>query len=333
MRFDRLKEEITMRRLLATTVVIACIVSGPRCTGASQSVRPAQGGSTAGTTGTRTDPGGQLTLPNKKDSIKLLVIGDSGTGGGTQRTVATRIAAFHKLFPFTFAIMAGDNLYGSERDHDYERKFERPYKPLLDAGVKFYAALGNHDDPAQRNYKLFNMNGERFYSFKPEKLGGVRFFALDSNYMTPDQLKWLEKELAASGSDWKIPFFHHPLYSSGGRHGSDVVLREQLEPLFIKHGVQVVVTGHEHFYERTKPQNGIVYFITGNSAKLRKGDIERSALTAKGYDQGYTFTLFEIDGDNLHFQTISSTGSTVDSGVIQRKPAAASTKPPMKKDE
>ena len=147
-----------------------------------------------------------------------------------------------------------------------------PYKPILDAGVKFYAALGNHDDAAlQRNYKPFNMNGERFYSFKPQT--GVRFFALDSNYVDKAQLDWLDKQLVASGSEWKIMFFHHPLYSSGETHGSAELQRGLLEPVFIKHGVNVVLTGHEHFYERIKPQKGIAYFIIGSSAKLRKGDL------------------------------------------------------------
>lgn len=128
----------------------------------------------------------RLLLPKKDGSVKFLVIGDSGTGGGAQKKVADRIAAVHKIFPFEFAIMAGDNLYGGESAGDFRRKFEIPYKPLLDAGVKFYAALGNHDDPAQAFYKPFNMNGERFYTFKAPKpgigdRGGVRFFALDSN--------------------------------------------------------------------------------------------------------------------------------------------------------
>lgn len=83
-------------------------------------------------------------------------------------------------------------------------------------------------------------------------------------------------------------FFHHPLYSSGGRHGSDRALREQLEPIFLKHGVNVVLSGHDHFYERIKPQKGITYFVSGAAAKLRRGDIERSPLTAKGFDQGIT---------------------------------------------
>ena len=260
-----------------------------------------------------------LTLPMKEGSVRFAVIGDSGTGGSAQQRVAQQIVASRARFPFDFALMLGDNLYGDEDPGDYEKKFEGPYKPLLDAGVKFYAALGNHDDPAQRFYKPFNMNGERYYSFKPPKGDGVRFFALDSNYMSKEQLAWLEKELAASGSDWKICFFHHPIYSSGDRHGSDEALREQVEPLLVKYGVSVVFTGHEHFYERLKPQKGITYIISGSAAKLRKGDIEKSDMTAKGYDTGYAFVLAEITGNELYFHTIDGQGRTVDSGVIQRR--------------
>ena len=267
----------------------------------------------------------RLQLPNKSDSIKFLAIGDSGTGGSDQRRVASRIAEVYKIFKFEFAIMVGDNLYGGEGASDYRRKFEEPYKPLIDAGVKFYAALGNHDDPTQRFYKPFNMNGERYYSFKAPKpgigiRGGARFFALDSNYMSPEQLKWLEKELAASGADWKVPFFHHPLYSSGAKHGSDTALRDQLEPLFLKYGVDVVFAGHEHFYERLKPQNGIYYITEGGSAKLRAGNIRvGSEMTAKGFDTDNTFMLVEIVKDQLYFETISRRGQVIDAGTFMRR--------------
>ena len=261
---------------------------------------------------------GQVSLPKKEGTVKFAVIGDSGTGGSAQMKVARQLAAAREQFPFTFAVMLGDNMYGSERPDDFVDKFERPYKPLLDAGVKFYAALGNHDDPNERFYKLFNMNGERYYSFKAPQ-GSVRFFALDSNYMDKAQLEWLEKELAASDSQWKIAFFHHPLYSSGDKHGSDEALREQLEPLFLKYGVNLVLTGHEHFYERIKPQKGITHIVAGSSAKLRKGNIGASDMTAKGFDQGYAFLLMEIDGDVLQFQTINEVGKTVDAGNIRRE--------------
>jgi hypothetical protein len=270
-----------------------------------------------------------LKLPLKEGSVRFAVLGDAGTGGTAQYQIAKQLTSFRSSFPFEFVIMLGDNMYGNERADDFEDKFERPYKALLDGKVKFYAALGNHDDPNQRFYKPFNMNGERYYSFKPPQ-GGVRFFVLDSNYMDQKQLDWLKKELAASGSDWKIAFFHHPIYSSGGKHGSDELLREQLEPLFVSEGVSAVFTGHEHFYERLKPQKGIHYVILGSSAKLRRGDIQKSAMTEKGFDTGYTFMGVEITGDELYFQTISEKGATVDSGVIRRptrdKPPTPSTK-------
>jgi 3',5'-cyclic AMP phosphodiesterase CpdA len=263
-------------------------------------------------------PAQDIRLPLKPGSVKFAVIGDTGTGDKNQVQVARALAAVHEKFPFEFALMAGDNIYGSDSAKDYAKKFEAPYKTLLDKGVKFYAALGNHDDPNQRFYKPFNMNGERYYTFKPSLNANVRFFALDSNYMDDKQLQWLDKELAASGSDWKIAYFHHPPYSSGSTHGSADLLREQIEPLFVKHGVSAVFTGHEHFYERIKPQKGIAYFINGSSAKLRRGDLLKSNLTAKGWDGGLTYMLVEIVGDEMTFQVLSPKGETIDSGVIKQ---------------
>jgi predicted phosphodiesterase len=268
-------------------------------------------------------PTKNVRLPNKAGSLKFAVIGDSGQPGGGQAAVAAQMAKWRANFRFEFVIMTGDNLYGSENPRDYEKKFAIPYKPIIDSGVKFYASLGNHDDGGQTNYKLFNMEGRKYYSFKPTD--DVRFFAIDSNYVDSKQLEWLEKEFAASGSAWKIAFFHHPLYSSGETHGSADAQRELLEPLFVKHGVNVVIAGHEHFYERLKPQKGIAYFTLGSSSKLRKGDLRRTAMTAYGNDTDYAFMLVEIDGDKLHFQTISDKGATLDAGVVNR-PKAATTK-------
>jgi len=160
----------------------------------------------------------ELRLPNKDGSLKFAVIGDTGEPSSGQIAIARQMVSWRGRFPFEFALMMGDNLYGAEGSRDYEKKFAGPYKALLDGGVKFYAALGNHDDAAQVQYKAFNMNGQKYYTFKPQN--GVRFFAIDSNYVDQKQIQWLDKELAASGSDWKIAYFHHPLYSSGKTHGS-----------------------------------------------------------------------------------------------------------------
>jgi 3',5'-cyclic AMP phosphodiesterase CpdA len=260
-----------------------------------------------------------VALPNKEDSLKFGVLGDFGTGEREQYQLADQMAKLHTRFVYEIVVTVGDNLYGSERPQDFVKKFEAPYKPLLDAGVKFYASLGNHDAREQSRYKLFNMEGRTYYTFKAPK-EDVRFFALESDYPKPEQIAWLEKELENSNEKWKIPYFHHPLYSSGERHGSDLTLRQTLEPLFIKYGVSVVLTGHDHFYERIKPQNGIVYFVVGSGGKLRGGNIDRnSGLTAKGFDTDLAFLAAEISGDEMYFNTISRQGTIIDSGMIQRR--------------
>lgn len=266
----------------------------------------------------------ELRLPNTKDSFRFAVIGDTGTGDKNQYAVAEQLNNFRQTFRFDTVLMMGDNMYGGESPNDFKKKFELPYAPLLKDGVKFYASLGNHDNSNQRNYEKFNMNGKKYYTFKPRD--GIRFFALDSNYMDQEQLQWLAKELAGSGSDWKIVFFHHPLYSSGETHGSSEQLRKILEPILLVNNVSLVLSGHEHFYERIKPQQGIAYFIVGNSAKLRRGDIRRTDLTAKGFDTDNAFMLCEIEQDKMYFQSISRTGQTIDSGVVEQKQPAQQSK-------
>jgi hypothetical protein len=258
-----------------------------------------------------------LTLPLKPDSVRFAVIGDMGTGDLPQYETAAKMNEYRQKFPYEFVITVGDNIYDGDAPSDYENKFALPYKALLDAGIKFYATLGNHDKPNQRFYKPFNMNGQQYYTHKK---GNIRFFALDTNYMNPEQLAWLEKELQNAGSEWLICYFHHALYSSARFHGSATELRLVLEPFFVKYGVQVVFAGHDHVYERVKPQQGIQYFTEGASGSLRAGNLKKMALTEIGYDRDRSFMLVEVAGDELHFQTISRTGLTVDSGMVRRVP-------------
>ena len=267
-----------------------------------------------------------VALPNRDGSFKFAVLGDFGTGNRDQFQMGAKMAEIQSRFKYETVVLTGDNLYGSERPQDFRNKFELPYKALLDRGVKFYASLGNHDSREQRYYKLFNMNGKLYYTFNPA--AEVRFFAFESTYPEPEQIKWLEDELKKSTSKWKFVFFHHPLYSSGERHGSDIRLREVLEPLFIKHNVSVVLQGHDHFYERTKPQKDITYFVVGSGGKLREGNIaSRSGITAKGYDADLAFMVAEIIGDQMYFNVVTRTGQTIDSGVITRRGGQAPTEP------
>jgi len=279
----------------------------------------------------------ELRLPVKGGSIRFAVIGDTGTASTAQYDIGKQMVAYRSKFPFDFVIMVGDNLYGgSASADDFKTKFEGPYAQLLGGKVKFYAALGNHDNPSERNYKDWNMDGQRYYTWRASpgglaKIGspGVRFFALDSNYMDKPQLDWVEAELKKSSSEWKIAFFHHPLYSSGKTHGSSLDLRQQLEPLFMKYGVTLVFSGHDHFYERIKVQNGIYYWVCGAGGSLRKGDIDRgTGLSDVGFDSDYSFMMVEIDGNDMYFQAVSRTGQTIDSGVVHHPPfPAVATEP------
>lgn len=252
---------------------------------------------------------------NRPGSLKFAVIGDNGTGDRAEYEVAAQMTAVHSTFHFDSVIMLGDNMYGRQKPQDFIDKFERPYKGLLDVGVRFYAALGNHDDQSNRFYKPFNMGGERYYSYVKNN---VRFFVLDTDLLDPKQLAWIETALKNSSDEWKICYFHHPLYSDGRTHGSQVDVRVVLEPLFVKYGVNVVFSGHDHVYERLKPQKGIYYFVSGAGGQLRKSDVKHSDLTAVFFDQDQSFMLVEIAGRDMFFKAISRTGTTVDSGSITR---------------
>ena len=260
-----------------------------------------------------------LALPNAPDSVKFAVVGDMGTGEPEQYDVAQQMTRFHAKFAFGHVITLGDNIYGGQGPEDLVKKFSKPYKPLLDAGVRFYAALGNHDDPANVSYPPWNMGGQRYYAYVVKN---VAFFVLDSDQLDPKQVDWITHALQTSHDAWKICYFHHPLYSDGRTHGSSVDLRVVLEPLFVANGVNVVFSGHDHIYERTTPQKGITYFVSGAAGQLRKGDTDPSAMTAASFDQDRSFMLVEVGANDLAFQVISRTGVTVDKGTIHHSARA-----------
>jgi predicted MPP superfamily phosphohydrolase len=263
-------------------------------------------------------PAAEIALGTRGESVKFAVLGDNGTGQQPQYDVAAQMVAARARFPFELVIMLGDNMYGPQKPKDFIDKFERPYQALLKAGVRFYAALGNHDDAtAQQVYQPFNMTGSRYYTYATKN---VRFFVLDTNILDPTQLAWIESALREASEQWKVLYFHHPLYSNGDRHGSNVELRVRLEPLFVQYGVDVVFSGHDHVYERIKPQQGITYFVAGAGGQLRKGGLSPSDTTAAAFAQDQSFMLVEIAGTELAFQAISRGGTIVDAGLIHKRP-------------
>lgn len=320
---SRIDGGVLVRRT-AAAATIAVVLTAAAC---RQSSVPAEAHRATQTSVRELSPApGALALPLQPGSVRFAVIGDSGRGDQAQNDIARQMALWRQKFPFDFVVMLGDNIYPPHEADDYATKFEQPYRPLLDAGVKFYAAIGNHDLAAELDYQGFNMEGRRYYSFRRSERtlqglegAGVRFFVLDSRSFDPQQLVWLRDELAKSRTDWKICYFHHPLYTSG-RYGNVArVLRLVLEPILIAGDVDVVLSGHEHFYERIQPQHGISYFISGGAGSLREGDIRRpSAIMARGFDTDFHFVMMEVSGDTLYFQAISRAGNTIDAGAITR---------------
>jgi 3',5'-cyclic AMP phosphodiesterase CpdA len=302
----------------ALLCVLVCLAASPACSDHARSAAPERLQVIAGDA----RPPGVL----KGGSLKFAVIGDSGRWSDAQRQTAAQLTAAHHDFPFDFVLMLGDNNYGDGSPDSYRQRFELPYKPLLDAGVTFYASLGNHDAGPQWTYPLFNMNGNRYYTFErktgvlPSIAGDrVQFFAADTVSMDDQQLVWLDRELSHSTADWKIVFCHHPIYSSGRYAFSSAARRRTLEQIFVQHEVDLVFSGHEHLYERMKPQGGVMYFVAGGSGSVRQGDLRPGEYTAAGYDRDLTFMLLEIAGDAVYFRTVNRVGEIVDRGKIVRE--------------
>lgn len=257
-----------------------------------------------------------LALPNRTDSVKFAVIGDFGTGDASEYQVAAQMAAFRGRFPFDFVITTGDNIIGGQdRPADFAEKFEQPFRALLNARVRFYATLGNHDKAANRSYPPWNMEGRRYYTFAVEH---VRFFALDSNRPDRAELAWIDDALRSSSERWKIAYFHQPLYSDGVQHGPSLELRVLFEPMLVRYGVDVVFSGHDHVYERLSPQQGVAYFVTGAGGQAVR-TLRKSAATAASFDREQTFTAVEVSDADLSFQTVSRSGTTVDAGAIHKR--------------
>jgi hypothetical protein len=259
-----------------------------------------------------------LPMPEIRGGTVFALMGDSGSGDMPQKAVAqSMLTYFTTARRFPFVLMLGDNLY----DDDYTGEFSEPYKPLLDRGVMFYAALGNHDRDLEIHFKPFNMDDRDYYTFDR---GNARFAVLNSNHASdPAQIKWLDTVFTDAGDRWRVCYFHHPLYSSG-QHASESreVIRPALEPALIRNRVNVVFSGHEHEYERVAPQHGIYYFVSGGGGRnlynVHPQEFDQVAVSE------HHFMVAEIAGDRLFFEAITPAQKVLDCGVVYRTSDAQS---------
>ena len=272
------------------------------------------------TTGTLLKPS-SLFAATVGDKLRFAVIGDWGDGSDDQAALGKQMLSTYNKSSFDLVLASGDNIYPNGAARHFAKKFEEPFRGLLKNDVKFHTVFGNHDVEDgrhdQRQYPLFNMQGQHYYTLHRGN-GLVDFFMLDTTDYDLAQAGWFDNELRTSTAKWKVVVMHHPLYSSGKKHGSSMKLRRKIEPLLTKYKVNVVFAGHDHIYERVKPQHGVQHFVTGAGGKLRHGNMDKgSTITAAGYDKDNHFMLIELDDRELSFKAISETGELIDSGAIK----------------
>ena len=253
------------------------------------------------------------------DQVAFAVIGDAGTGGRNQFRIASEMAETYRRHPFSLLLTTGDNVYFGDVVDRVREVVDKPYQPLFDAGVEFRPALGNHDvddddDDIPLTLAALRMPS-RYYAFRR---GPVDFFALDSNDMDSDQILWLTNALICSKNHWQVVYLHHPLYSSG-MHGSDLELRAPLEAALVRGGVDIVFSGHDHNYERTLPQQGVTYVVTGGGgAHIRR--VDSSAFTAVS-EADLHFTFVKVVNNTMHVIALEDDGEIMDDFVLNPRAA------------
>jgi 3',5'-cyclic AMP phosphodiesterase CpdA len=258
------------------------------------------------------------TPSEKNILLRFVSVADTGTGTKGQYDVAKAMTNYHSKNPYDLVVLAGDNIYNNGEIEKIKAVFERPYGDLLKAGVKFQAALGNHDirtanGDLQVKYPGFNMKG-RYYTYTRNQ---VQFFALNTNdiFTNKQQQAWLEKELSNSKALWKIVYGHHPIYASGV-YGSNPAFIKLFTPLFQKYGVQLYINGHEHHYERTTSINGTTYLICGAGAGNRQ--VGQNKWTAYSTSD-LSFAAYEVYKDRILVSGIGIDNKVFDNGVILPK--------------
>lgn len=248
-------------------------------------------------------------------SVRFIAFGDSG--GDSRESVRREM----DRVPFDLMLHVGDIAYERGKLSEFESKFFATYADLI-ARVPIFAASGNHeyytaDAAPYREVFELPANGapqgvERWFSFD---WGDVHFVALDTERVGPEQAKWLEGDLGRAALRWKVVYMHKPPYSSGV-HGSSLSVRELFSPLFERFGVQLVLSGHDHNYERTDPIGGVTYIVTGGGGKSLR-PVGSSDFTAHS-ESTFHFVHGELQGETLSLRAIDTSGEVIDSTRISR---------------
>jgi hypothetical protein len=260
-----------------------------------------------------THPAGFVTAPEQGSDqpVRFVAFGDSGDGGPGQYAVLDQL----NRVPFDFLTHTGDLAYGRGRQQEIESHVFKVYAPLFKS-YAFFPASGNHeyltDDaaPFRQAFALPENGGpagrERYYSFD---WGYVHLAVLDTERVGPEQAAWLDADLAASHARWNIVYGHRPPFSSG-RHGSARDVQKAFVPILQRHHVPLMLSGHEHDYERTRPIGGVTFIVTGGGGRQARS-VGHSDFTAVSVSTLH-FVHVEADHDALVLRAIDAGGREFD---------------------
>lgn len=254
--------------------------------------------------------------------LRFSMLGDTGVKYPGQRRVVEQMVAVHREHPLEAVILLGDNLY--EEDPfpiSFQQRFLQPFAPLIREQVPFYACLGNHDvDPREKlegelNSPLLHMEGRRYYS---KTFGDdlITFIFLDTETLSdePEQIAWFKSAVAASTSRWKVLVLHKPLLASDISHGGDedsyAALYETMEG---PGGIDLVLSGHNHMYERRHAVRGVVHVTAGAGGKLEgDGPLPEDSGRAAGYLDALSFAWMDVSPEAIRLHAVNEHGEKID---------------------
>jgi 3',5'-cyclic AMP phosphodiesterase CpdA len=195
--------------------------------------------------------------------VAFLAAGDYGVGGARELSLGLRMQRYESRHAANMLVFLGDNDY-TRSPARFRANWRRSFGWARRGGLGVGGVLGNHDYEVGRGryeFRLLGMPGP-YYT---RTLGDVQLFFLDSNVVGDRQTAWLEQQLADSAATWKIAVFHHPPYTCGG-HSGNAAVAQRWVPLFETYGVQLVLSGHDHNYQRFAARDGVTYVVHGGGA-------------------------------------------------------------------
>lgn len=264
------------------------------------------------------EPAGFRTAPEAGTNvmIRFAAFGDSGSGRSDQRALFAQL----ETVPLDFIVHTGDLAYESGTPEEIEHNVFDVYAPLL-RSFALYPIAGNHEYATDRAAPFLQafvlpengnaVQAERWYSFD---WGDVHFVGLDTEQIGEEQAAWLDADLQANQLPWTIVFAHRPPYSSG-EHGGEPRFRERFVPLLERYRVALVLSGHDHDYERTNPVNGVTYVVTGGGGRGTR-NVGHSSFTAFSQEVIH-FVFVEVQGPRLVLHAIDATGREFDQAVLE----------------